>query len=228
MDREFGRGVSADARDQSDREAFLEKKLKESENRARVAAEGFQASTAAMEEEKQQLISEIKRLQGKLNDKDAQQGGRQSPPADARVREVRLEERQQMLDLDREALEEDKALVEQERRHLLILKGQLDRQQQAIAQRIAAGGVPAVPIGPPNGGKGRDASPGRVSPVGVSPIPRSQLTASPPGKASYSAYLSPPSPKGATVTRMVGSPGSATAPTYGASAVSRQTSQVVG
>lgn len=37
-----------------------------------------------------------------------------------------------MLDLDRQAFGEEKAALEKERRHLLILKGQLDRQQVCV------------------------------------------------------------------------------------------------
>lgn len=62
LDRGFGKGFVGEKKDQTS----TDRKLREVEQRAMVAAEGFQASMGAMEEEKLELIEEIKRLQGQL------------------------------------------------------------------------------------------------------------------------------------------------------------------
>ena len=85
---------------------------------------------SAMEEEKLELANEIKRLQERLQRqaKGPDDDKRRKYESDKRSIE-RAEDMKKVLEGERAALDEDKATLEKERRHLIILKGQLDRQQ---------------------------------------------------------------------------------------------------
>jgi len=89
-----------------------------------------QASMSAMEEEKLELANEIKRLQERLQRQAKGPDGDKGSKYESDKRSIeRAEDMKKVLEGERAALDEDKATLEKERRHLIILKGQLDRQQ---------------------------------------------------------------------------------------------------